>query len=97
VLAKPEFAPVVADVLWRESTTFGMRVGERSRLVLARESRTVAVLGHKIRVKLGWRAGQIIRRQPEYEDCRACALATGRSLIEVFALAERAIAEAEGV
>ena len=89
VLATPDFAPVVADVLWRESTTFGMRVGERSRLVLARESRRVEVLGHGIRVKLGWRAGVLVRRQPEYEDCRACAMATGRSLLDVFALVER--------
>jgi uncharacterized protein (TIGR00299 family) protein len=96
VLALPDFAPIVADVLWCESTTFGMRVGERSRLVLARESRQVRVLGHSIRIKFGWRGGKLIRRQPEYEDCRACSLATGRSLIDVFALAERAAAEMEG-
>ncbi len=96
-LARPDFAAVVADTLWRESTTFGMRVWERSRLVLARETRQVRVLGHTIRVKLGWRGGKVVRRQPEYEDCRACALATGRSLIDVFALAERAISEKEGL
>lgn len=88
VLAKPDLAQLVADVIWRDSTTFGMRVGERSRLVLARESRTVTVLGHQVRVKLGWKDGVTIRRQPEYEDCRAAARATGQPLMEIYRLAE---------
>ncbi len=90
VLAALDAAGTVSEVLWRESTTFGMRVGERSRLTLPRETRTVAVLGHEVRVKIGWRGGAVIRRQPEYEDCRSVALATGLTLDEVFALAKRA-------
>ncbi len=96
-LARPDLAAAVADALWRESTTFGMRVSEKTRFVLPREMRRVGVLGHTIRVKTGWRGGKVVRRQPEYEDCKACALATGRSLIDVFALAERAISEKEGL
>lgn len=96
VLSSPDAAPVVADVLWRESTTFGMRVGERSRLTLARETATVSVLGQKIRVKIGWRGGTVIRRQPEYDDCRAAALATGIPLMEMFRLAAQA-ADKEGM
>ncbi|MDR1744695.1 MAG: nickel pincer cofactor biosynthesis protein LarC [Planctomycetota bacterium] len=90
VLAPPDAAGVVSDVLWRESTTFGMRIGERSRLTLSRDMRTVTVLGHEVRIKMGWRGGSVIRRRPEYENCRAVALATGRSLEEVFALAATA-------
>lgn len=90
VLSTTDAAAVVADVIWRESTTFGMRVGERSRLILPRDIRTVAVLGQKIRIKLGWRGGAVVRRQPEYEDCRAAAQATGMPLVEVFQLAKEA-------
>ncbi|MCC8108917.1 MAG: LarC family nickel insertion protein [Planctomycetes bacterium] len=90
VLALTETAPVVADVLWRESTTFGMRVGERSRLVLQREFRTVHVLGHDIHIKIGWREGVVIRRQPEFEDCRSAAVATGVPIVEVFRMAQEA-------
>ncbi len=90
VLALTEMAPVVADVLWRESTTFGMRVGERSRLVLQREFRIVHVLGHDIRIKIGWREGVVIRRQPEFEDCRAASVATGVPIVEVFRMAQEA-------
>lgn len=90
VLAAPETAPVVADALWRESSTFGMRVGERSRLTLPREILGVSVLGHKIRIKIGWRGGKVVRRQPEFDDCRAVSLATGAPLAEVFRLAAAA-------
>ncbi|MCC8190532.1 MAG: LarC family nickel insertion protein, partial [Planctomycetes bacterium] len=90
VLAAPDLAAAVADIIWRESTTFGMRVGERSRLTLPRETRTVTVLGHTVRIKLGWRGGILIRRQPEFEDCRAAALATGKPLTEMYALAAEA-------
>ncbi|MCD8351322.1 MAG: nickel pincer cofactor biosynthesis protein LarC [Planctomycetaceae bacterium] len=90
VLATPDSAPVVVNVLWRESSTFGMRVGERSRLVLARDFRTVLVLGHEVRVKLGWLGGSLVRCQPEYEDCRNAALDSGRPLVEVYQLAARA-------
>ena len=93
VLAAPDFAGVVADVLWRESSTFGMRVSERSRLTLPREMRKVVVLGHEIRVKIGWRGGAVVRSQPEYEDCRAAALATGTPLAEMFRLAGQAASE----
>ncbi len=95
VLASTETAGLVADCIWRESTTFGMRVGERSRLVLQRDFRSVFVLGQSIRIKLGWRGGEIIRRQPEYEDCRAAAQATGKPLAQIFSLACQAAAELE--
>lgn len=93
VLAQPELAAGVVDVVWENSTTFGLRLGERSRLVLARDIRTVTVHGQRIRIKLGWRDGNIIRRKPEYEDCRAASLATGKSLDEITRAAANAAAD----
>ena len=90
VLADTGAAAIVADVIWRESTTFGMRVGERSRLILARDVRTVTVLGHAIRIKIGWHGGVAVRRQPEYEDCKAAAQAEGMPLVEIFSMASEA-------
>ncbi len=93
VLAQPELAGGVVDVIWENSTTFGLRLSERSRLVLARDVRSVTVQGQRIRIKLGWRDGRIIRRKPEYEDCRAASLATGKSLAEITRAAANAAAE----
>lgn len=89
ILARPATAPLIADIIWRESTTFGMRVSELPRLVLEREMRSVNVSGQKIGIKLGWLAGKIVRRQPEYEDCRRAAAALGRPLSEIMLLASR--------
>ncbi|MCC8180723.1 MAG: nickel pincer cofactor biosynthesis protein LarC [Planctomycetes bacterium] len=95
VLSPPDCAALVADVIWRESSTFGLRLSERSRLTLSRDIRTVSVNGQKIRVKLGWRNGEIIRRQPEFEDCRAASLATGQPLRRIFDQAKQAAADLE--
>ncbi|MDR1612084.1 MAG: nickel pincer cofactor biosynthesis protein LarC [Planctomycetota bacterium] len=90
VIAHAGRAGKVLDVMWRQSSTFGIRLREISRIVLAREIRAVEVDGRRIRVKLGMLGDEIIRRQPEYEDCRAAALATGKSLREIFGLADAA-------
>ena len=95
-LAASGRAGAVADILWRQSTTFGMRVGERSRLTLARDFRRVELPGGSVRIKLGWLGGELIRRQPEYEDCRALAQATGEPLARIFALAVQAAEGLEG-
>ncbi|MDR2390550.1 MAG: nickel pincer cofactor biosynthesis protein LarC [Planctomycetota bacterium] len=96
VLAAPGRAGQVADAIWQESTTFGMRVGERSRLTLARDFRTVEVFGQPIRIKLGWLGGKLIRRQPEYADCLAAAKVAEAPLLRIFTLAAEAAEKISG-
>ena len=95
VLSPNSRAAEVAEAIWRNSLTFGLRLRESSRLTLARELRTVKVEGQPVRIKIGWLGNEIIRRQPEYEDCRAAALATGKPLADIFRLAERTAADLE--
>ncbi len=90
VLSPTDLAAKIAELIWHNSSTFGIRIRETSRLTLPRESKTVTIDGHKIRVKIGWFGDKIIRRQPEYEDCRAASLASGKSLTEIFRLATQA-------
>lgn len=90
VLSPTDLAAKIADLLWQNSSTFGIRIRETSRLTLPREFKTVTIDGHKVRIKIGWFGDKIIRRQPEYEDCRAASLATGKPLTEIFRLAAQA-------
>lgn len=67
------------DVLFRETTTLGIRRSPCQRRILAREIQSVLVEGHTIRVKVARDAsGQILNRQPEYEDCATVARTTQR-------------------
>ncbi len=77
----------VLDVIYRETTTLGVRMRPVQRDVLDRSWTEVPVKGHTVRVKLGIRAGQPITIAPEYEDAVKVARATGLPLRDVYAAA----------
>ena len=74
----------ILDVLFRETTTFGVRVSSVDREVLDRKEVDVEVGGYRVRLKVGYRSGEVITVSPEYEDAAEVARATGMPLREVF-------------
>ncbi|MGE5599075.1 MAG: LarC family nickel insertion protein, partial [Bacteroidota bacterium] len=74
ILARPEEAPLLREIVFRESTTLGLRSYQVERYALARESMEIR-LGEQVsvRVKIGRSAGRIYQVAPEYEDCREAA------------------------
>jgi uncharacterized protein (TIGR00299 family) protein len=93
VLCKPEHAEAMAGLLFRETTTLGMRRREEQRMVLDREIRVVETVYGQIRVKLAGANGVRYNAMPEYEDCRRAAREHGVALRQVMATALRALAE----
>lgn len=89
VLCQPADADALAGVLFRETTTFGVRRHECIRSVLARAQVTVTTPFGSIRVKVGTRGGETIQAWPEYEDCAAAARAHGVALRTVQEAARR--------
>jgi hypothetical protein len=81
------------DILFRETTTFGIRRHRVERSKLARESRTVETPFGAVRVKVGTREGKLVTASPEYEDCRRIALEKNIPLREVMDAARRAFDE----
>ena len=79
-------------LLLRETSSIGLRYFPVSRRVLSRRFVTVRVLDQKIRLKVADLAGEIVNVQPEFEDCRKTAEATGRPLKEIMNLALAAYA-----
>jgi len=73
VLCSPELTDTMARLLFQETGTFGVRIREQDRLVLAREWRTVTTPYGEIRIKIGSWQGEALSFSPEYEDCRAAA------------------------
>jgi pyridinium-3,5-bisthiocarboxylic acid mononucleotide nickel chelatase len=77
------------DVVYRETTTLGVRVREVAKDELAREWIEVSVSGHPVRVKVGRRGGEIVTLAPEHDDAARAARATGLALKEVYVEATR--------
>jgi len=77
------------ELLYRETTTLGVRWQPVERAILDRKWIEVDVDGHRVRVKLGLKSGDIVTASPEYEDARRVAEATGLPLKDVYAEAMR--------
>jgi uncharacterized protein (TIGR00299 family) protein len=86
VLAPPELSESLAQVIFAETTTFGLRVLSAERRVLARETTEVETPFGKIGIKYA----QDGTFSPEYEDCRKAARQHGRPLREVMQAAASA-------
>lgn len=95
VLGRPEDVIVLEAVVFRETSTFGVRRHECLRDKLARTRVSVATRFGPIRVKVGRREGQTMQAWPEYEDCAEAARKGGVSLRTVQQEALRAWTHAD--
>ncbi len=73
LLCRPDRENALTRLLFRETTTLGIRRREEDRAILEREFVTVDTRFGKIRLKLASAAGEILNAMPEYEDCRRAA------------------------
>jgi hypothetical protein len=80
-------AAALEAILFRETSTFGVRRHECSRSKLARTRESVPTSFGSIRVKVGRRGGEVLQVWPEYDDCAEAAGRSGASLREVQAAA----------
>ncbi len=89
VLCDPRDEAACTDLLFRETTTLGVRRQPYTRTTLPRETRTVETPYGPVRVKVS-RWADIERAEPEYDDCRARAEAAGVPLLAVYRAARGA-------
>lgn len=80
----------LANILFEETTTIGVRYHEVQRLKLGREMITVQTRWGAIAVKVARLAGEVRNLMPEYEDCRRAAQQHGVALRRVMAEAAAA-------
>lgn len=73
------------ELLLRESTTIGVRFHLSDRVVLERRFETVKLSSGEVRMKVASLRGSVLNAQPEFEDCRAIARATGIPVKDVIA------------
>jgi uncharacterized protein (DUF111 family) len=97
VLAPEAALGELQAILFRETTTFGVRRYTVNRLKRHRRACTVTTPWGPVQGKLGWLEGQSPLFSPEYEDCARVAREHGVPLRTVYAEAQRAyLAPASG-
>ncbi|MGH9591086.1 MAG: nickel pincer cofactor biosynthesis protein LarC [Terracidiphilus sp.] len=98
VLCRPDLLPSLRDLLFRETTTIGLRWRFENKLALAREFAQVETQWGKVRIKIArWPSGQVANAAPEYEDCRELAEQHAVPLKQVMQEALRVYAGAQAV
>ena len=85
VLCDRETEKVLTDLVFRETTTLGVRRSLATRQTLQREVVTVETAFGAIRVKVARMNGRTLNVAPEYDDCRAAATENGVPLKRVLA------------
>jgi pyridinium-3,5-bisthiocarboxylic acid mononucleotide nickel chelatase len=90
VLCEPAALPSIEEILFTETSTFGLRYREVNRRILDREFVEVETPAGRIQVKIGRQAGKILQVAPEFESCRAAAQRSGHALKRVYELATQA-------
>ena len=97
VVARPDQREAVTEVVFRETTTIGVRVTETDRLRLAREQITVETPLGPVHFKVARRGDAVVNASPEFEDCVRLADEHGQSVKSVQALATKCyLDQAEG-
>ena len=84
VLCEPEGEERLAQLILRETTTFGLRCIRVEKAALEREVSTVETSLGPVRVKVAFLDGRRLKSKPEYEDCRRIAQERGIPLREVY-------------
>lgn len=82
-IVRPEDQEALAGVLFRETSTLGLRVYQAERRVQPRSVVEVQTQHGTVRIKVSGEGGFA----PEYEDCRRLALETGVPLKDILAAA----------
>jgi uncharacterized protein (TIGR00299 family) protein len=88
VLAPPDRAEELADLLFRETTTIGVRIYEARRKCLDREWVAVETEFGPVRVKVAQENGRVLNVAPEYDDCQRLAVERSVPLKQVMLAAQ---------
>jgi pyridinium-3,5-bisthiocarboxylic acid mononucleotide nickel chelatase len=87
LLAEPANVSRLIDLIFRETTTIGVRTHEVRRKTLDREFLPVTTPFGEVRMKISRMNGSILNAAPEYDDCRRIAAECGIPLKQVIAAA----------
>lgn len=88
ILCAPQASDALAQLLFEQTTTIGLRIHEARRKVLERELVEVETRFGPVRVKVATYQGKVVNVAPEYEDCQHLATEKTVPLKEVILAAQ---------
>jgi uncharacterized protein (DUF111 family) len=87
VICHPEKSSICEEIIFRETTTLGIRRFHQERRILEREIEKVETYYGVVGVKVGKMGDRLVNVQPEYEDCAKLAKQQDLSWREVHRVA----------
>jgi pyridinium-3,5-bisthiocarboxylic acid mononucleotide nickel chelatase len=90
ILCSPERSDDLAELLFEQTTTIGVRIYEARRQVLEREHVSVETPYGQVRIKVARRNGKVMNAAPEYDDCQRLAEEKSIPLKQVILAAQLA-------
>jgi uncharacterized protein (TIGR00299 family) protein len=93
VLCTPERGDALAQMLFEQTTTIGVRIYEARRKILERELVSIQTPYGTVKVKVAKRDGKVLNVAPEYEDCQRLATEKGVPLKQVMIAAQASYLE----
>ncbi|MGH9385875.1 MAG: nickel pincer cofactor biosynthesis protein LarC [Vicinamibacterales bacterium] len=90
IIARPEHRHALTELVFRETTTIGVRYQEMSRECLDREMVTVATSFGPVRFKVARRGDELMNAQPEFDDLTRLAAEHDVPVKEVQSVAQAA-------
>lgn len=90
IVSRPDDRRRLADLVFAETTTLGVRHQEMDRECLDRETAHVTTPWGDVRVKIGRHDGRVLNAQPEFEDVARLAAGHGVPIKDVHAQAMKA-------
>jgi uncharacterized protein (TIGR00299 family) protein len=90
VLCRPSDRQKIQELMFTETSTFGIRYREIDRVTLQREVTQVQTEFGSIQIKIGSQDGKIFQVSPEFESCNAAAERSQQPLKRIYEMAVEA-------
>ena len=83
VLCNKDVAPHLKEILFKETSSIGLREYVVNKNILRREIVVVNTRYGEVHVKRSYYGGKVVNEKPEFEHCRQLAEKNGVSLEEI--------------
>ncbi|MFB6341046.1 nickel pincer cofactor biosynthesis protein LarC [Saccharicrinis sp. FJH62] len=83
VLCVPDKAKILKEVLFKHSTTLGIREQHIQKHLLTRDEQIVTTEYGDVHIKLSYYGGKVLHSKPEFEDCKLLAVQNNVSVSDI--------------